>query len=887
MFSFSGLQLDVPLLGRRFSDAAATVPIKKRRIQLLDVVRSPSPPIRMASPRAHLEMLTGNDGSEADAKPECAQNLEGAEIVEVEQLVLKGPSIGEATVSEVGYGKQGLETERHQLKEDERDRVGDYHGRNFDDEEVVGACKVITTGNIVGSKGKRVDAVLDMIKVVTEDSQVIKANDIDDDSVGKPKEKFKLVQRNRELNDYHMCDTSKFTRDESSEVVSAVNVQQPEVLTPVEGDTDACSGEGKDKVGGERELPTGGMSSRSRPSDTRDLALKLGQAVQEAVEGGEFSCSEPSIEGSYGDHRNGPLCKDLRADEEDSSSMGATDKESDVSGARDECCNCTENESTVSEFENTNTGTASTSRQSSRTRDDRLHWDLNMDYAEWERPTEEDTAWDMELNSAVTAETSGEARQRSQEIQGEHQSVQLDGYKDSDTILEKGKLKQQGTPVRVLDVVGSSDMTACVGRVGEVLVTQVTTCHAEQLASSKVARWPGLHRASPDSPKNAPFTHAEGERAQVEVEDGKGSCLEASNLKNEDPLAGVDTLADRDTDGIAATDADESDHIVGDCSHLVVENTSAGPPIVADETFVNAAEATGPSIQGAEEMADNAGTSNSAGAARYQDGGESVHKKVDNNALVETTSLSPIFSDKQFAEFDGSNEELSADVEKVGPSDDVSMEGRTMSDGERSPSSPHGRNSFSHKWEADAVEELDAEHVDYGDSDCRDGDELEADDSRQLSATQAESKLEVVDSGVEGPADLLRTSLGPMVKPHITIPGSQGGQREYSTNFSAEGELLSKVVCQNSVDCSDSSTGGKIADASRLVAKDCRLSSELRIPSKDVDASLASNVEVWIQKGHSVMALLSLNSGFLLTRFNLGCDADNGPGSGLLTLIAV
>jgi hypothetical protein len=126
-----------------------------------------------------------------------------------------------------------------------------------------------------------------------------------------------------------------------------------------------------------------------------------------------------------------------------------------------------------------------------------------------------------------------------------------------------------------------------------------------------------------------------------------------------------------------------------------------------------------------------------------------------------------------------------------------------------------------------------------------------------------------------------------MVKPHITIPGSQGGQREYSTNFSAEGELLSKVVCQNSVDCSDSSTGGKIADASRLVAKDCRLSSELRIPSKDVDASLASNVEVWIQKGHSVMALLSLNSGFLLTRFNLGCDADNGPGSGLLTLIAV
>jgi hypothetical protein len=437
-------------------------------------------------------------------------------------------------------------------------------------------------------------------------------------------------------------------------------------------------------------------------------------------------------------------------------------------------------------------------------------------------------------------------------------------------------------------VVGSSDLTACVGRVGEVPVTQVTTCHAEQLASSKVARWPGLHRASPDSPKNAPFTHAEGERAQVEVEDGRGSCLEASNLKNEDPLAGVDTLADRDTDCIAAMDADESDHIVGDCSHLVVENNSAGPPTVAGETFVNAAEATGPSVQGAEEMADNAGTTNSAGAARYQEGGESVHKKVDNNALVETTSLSPIFSDKQFAEFDGSNEELSAaDVKKVGPSDDVSMEGRTMSDGERSPSSPHGRNSFSHKWEADVVEELDAEHVDYGDSDCRDGDELEADDGRQLSATQAESKLEVFDSGVEGPADLLRTSLGPIVKTHITNPGSQGGQGEYSTNFSAECELLSKVVCQNSVDCSDSSTGGKIADASRLVAKDCRLSSELRIPSKDVDASLASNVEVWIQKGHSVMALLSLTSGFLLTRFNLGCEADNGPGSGLLTLIAV
>ncbi|CAK9229169.1 unnamed protein product, partial [Sphagnum troendelagicum] len=358
--------MEVPLLGRRFSDAAATVPIKKRRIQL-EVARSPSPPLKMASPRARLEMLTAKDRSEATAKPKVAQDLKDAEIVEEVQLESKGPSNGDAVASDVGSGE--------------------YVGH-------------------------------DIIKVVTEGTQRSMLDDMDDDSAGKLKEKYESSKRNRDANnDQYMCTANKFTQDESSQVVSAVGLQQPEVSTALEGDTDACSGERQAKTSSGWEMHADGLSPRSRLSDTKDLGLKLGQAVQEAAKGGDFSCSDPSVEGSHRDDRNGPLRNDLRADEEGSSSIVATEKDTDVSRARDERGNFPENESTVSELENTNTVTVSTSRQSSRTRDDRLHWDLNMDYAEWERPTEEDMTCDMELKFRVTAETVGESRQGNQEVQ--------------------------------------------------------------------------------------------------------------------------------------------------------------------------------------------------------------------------------------------------------------------------------------------------------------------------------------------------------------------------------------------------------------------------------------------------------------------------------------
>lgn len=57
------LQLSSPFLGRRFSDAAANVPIKKRRIQL-EVVRSPSPPPPSSpgSPEADAEKAAAEEG---------------------------------------------------------------------------------------------------------------------------------------------------------------------------------------------------------------------------------------------------------------------------------------------------------------------------------------------------------------------------------------------------------------------------------------------------------------------------------------------------------------------------------------------------------------------------------------------------------------------------------------------------------------------------------------------------------------------------------------------------------------------------------------------------------------------------------------------------------
>jgi hypothetical protein len=775
--------LEVPLLGRRFSDAAATVPIKKRRIQL-EVARSPSPPLKMASPRACLEMLTAKDRSEATAKPKVAQDLKDAEIVEEVQLESKGPSNGDAVASDVGSGE--YEAERHHLKVDERENVEDSHFRHINDDEVMGACKVMAPGNIVDSKGKMIDVGHDIIKVVTEGTQCSMLDDMDDDSAGKLKEKYESGKRNRDVNDQYICTANKFTQDESSQVVSAVDLQQPEVLTALEGDTDACSGERQAKTSSGWEMHADGLSPRSRLSDTKDLGLKLGQTVQEAAKGGDFSCSDPSVEGSHRDDRNGPLRNDLRADEEGSSSIVATEKDTDVSGARDERGNFPENESTVSELENTNTGTVSTSRQSSRTRDDRLHWDLNMDYAEWERPTEEDMTCDMELKFRVTAETVGESRRGNQEVQGDHQSGHLDAYEDLDPLLEKGRSEQWCAPDTAQDGTGTSDTTACAGRDGEVLEAPVIAYHAEQLAVTKVTGEPGVHGVTLNSPENVLLTKASAEvnRAE-ELEERKDLGLEASNFANEEPVMGADTLAD------------------------------------------------------------NTDIPNSAGAAKYQGGRVTVCQKVDNDVCMET-STSPTYSDKEFAKSDGSSKEPSADLEKVGPSDDVVMESRRFSDGEGLPSSPHGRTSSS------AVEELEAEHVDYGDSDCRDDYEPEADESRHLSGMHAESRLQAVDVAVEGPADLSRASLGPTARSHAAVPGSQGDEKKYSTKLNPEGGLLSKVVCGSSVDCNGSSIKGSTADANRLFP-----TSELKIPSKSyADENLASNGEVWTGNGHFIMGLI-------------------------------
>ncbi len=773
----------MPLLGRRFSDAAATVPIKKRRIQL-EVARSPSPPLKMASPRARLEMLTAKDRSEATAKPKVAQDLKDAEIVEEVQLESKGPSNGDAVASDVGSGE--CEAERHHLKVDERENVEDSHFRHINDDEVMGAYKVMAPGSIVDSKGKMIDVGHDIIKVVTEGTQCSMLDDMDDDSAGKLKEKYESSKRNRDANDQYMYTANKFTQDESSQVVSAVDLQQPEVSTALEGDTDACSGERQAKTSSGWEMHADGLSPRSRLSDTKDLGLKLGQAVQEAAKGGDFSCSDPSVEGSHRDDRNGPLCNDLRADEEGSSSIVATEKDTDVSGARDERGNFPENESTVSELENTNTGTVSTSRQSSRTRDDRLHWDLNMDYAEWERPTEEDMTCDMELKFRVTAETVGESRQGNQEVQGDHQSGHLDGYEDLDPLLEKGRSEQLCAPDTAQDGTGTSGTTACAGRDGEVLETPVIAYNPEQLAVTKVTGEPGVHGVTLNSPENVLLTKASAEMNRAEeLEERKDSGLETSNFANEEPVMGAGTLAD------------------------------------------------------------NTDISNSAGAAKYQGGRVTVCQKVDNDVCMET-STSPTYSDKEFAKSDGSSKEPSADLEKVGPSDDVVMESRRFSDGEGLPSSPHGRTSSS------AVEELEAEHVDYGDSDCRDDYEPEADESRHLSGMHAESRLQAVDVAVEGPADLSRASLGPTARSHAAVPGSQGDEKKYSTKLNPEGGLLSKVVCGSSMDCNGSSIQGSTADANRLFP-----TSELKIPSKSyADENLASNGEVWTGNGHLIMGLI-------------------------------
>ncbi|XP_024516889.1 uncharacterized protein LOC112341258 [Selaginella moellendorffii] len=74
---------EASLLGGRFSNAASTVPIKKRRIQIMDSVRSPSPPSRSPSPsiKVNRDEFSGSRYGKLESDkvvderlPKCTQN---------------------------------------------------------------------------------------------------------------------------------------------------------------------------------------------------------------------------------------------------------------------------------------------------------------------------------------------------------------------------------------------------------------------------------------------------------------------------------------------------------------------------------------------------------------------------------------------------------------------------------------------------------------------------------------------------------------------------------------------------------------------------------------------------------------------------------------------
>ncbi|KAJ7556208.1 hypothetical protein O6H91_05G074300 [Diphasiastrum complanatum] len=137
------IKSEVTVLGRRFADAAVTVPIKKRRIQLMEAVRSPSPPPRSPSPSPPPRSLSPSVQSDGlilkdDTSKEMAGNLDDEELKSMQDAEMAESGLLEDVEGTI-LTLKSLETESQNLKteltlgKDQLSRLGESSSTNGED----------------------------------------------------------------------------------------------------------------------------------------------------------------------------------------------------------------------------------------------------------------------------------------------------------------------------------------------------------------------------------------------------------------------------------------------------------------------------------------------------------------------------------------------------------------------------------------------------------------------------------------------------------------------------------------------------------------------------------------------------------------------------------
>lgn len=641
------------------------MPIKKRRIQL-EMARSPSPPLNPTSPMGQPDMPSVRVPESKFLN--CSENTEELDFVTVGQVhdpTLSCDGVGKF-VRHLDTGKAGAVGE-NLMKEKEGINVAALS---------IGFCHPVeVAGDVMSlSKGK------DTRPNARQAAKALKLESTADCRAEKNQLEYQQSDLIREAAKNVTYHTGSPVTEGCDILCSEVELQQQQFtageagIVPSHDDKD-LSYSSKCFEGLSEYSPTLGLSK------TGDTGLHLEEVVQRVSSKGEGSL------------RDLPDCP--------SEGKKRTRKSKGVDGEHGDICpslvtsnNLDNHACGMEEDKNVIVGGQSPSEKSNFIPDDRLHWDLNMDMEEWERPSEENKAVTAHPDSLALPEV---IKEKSRNIDKEF------GAADSvSTIFQGGRL-EQGCLERI------EDDTECV---------MVSTLDANG----------GFE-------KTGRRMQEKSESSLVLAESCSNSSrdLEVRALAPEGKSADISSVLERESEVKIPLDMDETKVHAHSCSTSVT-NSKGGPTCEGEaEDFFGACDVKGLIVD------TNMGTADVLEPDRLMESKLSniEHPKEETlHPIVVSSVTFPIPETSSASDIPELHVSAEDELEKVV---DKEVMQECVKDRNESLSSPSRHGPITHKWESNMLEDLEAENVDYGDSEIRDGEELESEERLQCGGSEVES----------------------------------------------------------------------------------------------------------------------------------------------------
>ncbi|KAL2612684.1 hypothetical protein R1flu_024376 [Riccia fluitans] len=680
------------LLGRRFSDATVTVPIKKRKFQMPEVPRSPSPPPRSPSPSPMLDAVASNREASGltglNLKSELVQCTEDEEMLESGSLEVEAVTSPNVLNSGIGGSKDEGPAISEKRPSDPRSGASDVVTRHDNDisgnETPTLSRSLEQEDNAPGKEG---------IKLSSK-SKPSENGRPQHDTATPP-----LCQRNRIMEDIHtesLLGTrggAMIVKTEGKEILKEPLLEASKVVS--QGGTSPDT----------HPPVRGNLYEKSRTSatdiDIRELDERL------------------SVDGATRSSDLVPGCPIPAA------SVGDPDSRSD----RVKCEKDVEQKESQSGDVEVKDMTRSSSASQGPSRDVRLHWDLNMDMEEWERPPEEDTGTFAGVGSALAVPPTSSAdtdrgpdrKVGTRDPETEAPSTQADSARVVDSIV----LEEEGTaPVEISHTDGECDVSssdtgdagtkpledsAAMESVVRAAPAEVHSAHVQEhhdlvsaLKHESTPRQPlvVVEDSSPKKLEKSKAGSTPDDQSLSADKEKSGGEERGENL----PLKGA---VDGSTEHHAGAEVD-ADKQLKVAAGMLVDNSC--PPEGQCSASTSGFEVGGKSSSDADslgkfEVSKVKGSSN-----------ESVHatgasKTFDGAVNCDSSVLST--DNYDFVEYDPSDEEELERVPVEKPLPEKKVEGPKTAELAH-PGIPR-------EWNEAQVEEMEAEHVDYDDSgDSRD-----------------------------------------------------------------------------------------------------------------------------------------------------------------------